>query len=126
MKNSRHFRRRYWLVIVLSIVAVTVFGFNAGRALVLDSPQQSDLILVLAGETDIRPNLALELLRRGYGRRVLIDVPAQAKIYAYSQVELAKQYIHGLPEGAAIQICPILGLSTREESHDVATCLKQE
>jgi hypothetical protein len=123
MRNSKQVRLGYWLLIVLIVISVAVFARNAGQMLVVDSPQQSDVILVLAGETDSRPTLALELLRRGYGRRVLIDVPVDAKVYAYSQVELAKQYIRDLPEGAVIQICPIQGLSTKEESHNVTTCL---
>jgi len=94
--------------------------------LVVEAPQQSDWILVLAGETDSRPARALDLLRRGYGRRVLIDVPVAGKIYEFSQVDLATRYIHDLPEAASIQICPIQGLSTREESHDVRKCLERE
>jgi len=126
MKNSTQLNRRYWRVIAVTVVTVAFFCLNAGRMLVVDSPQQSDLILVLAGETYTRPTRALELLRRGYGRRVLIDVPAGAKIYEFSQVDLATRYIQDLPEVASAQICPIQGLSTREESHDVTRCLEQE
>jgi len=126
MENSGQVRRGYWLLIAFIVACVALFACNAGRMLVVDSTQQSDLILVLAGETDSRPTLALELLRHGYGRRVVIDVPAGAKVYAYSQVDLAKQYIRDLPEASEIQICSIQGLSTREESHDVTTCLERE
>jgi len=126
MKNSIQIGRRYWLVTVLSLAAASVFVFNAGRVLVIDSPQQSDLILVLAGETYSRPVRALELLRRGYGRRVLIDVPAEARIYEFSQVDLATRYIHDLPEAASVQVCPIQGLSTKEESRDVTRCIEHE
>ena len=86
--------------------------------LVVDAPQPADVILVLAGETDRRPARALQLLDQGYGRRVLIDVPAAAKVYESTQLQLAEKYIRGLPQ-AAVGICPIEGLSTREESHDV-------
>jgi hypothetical protein len=37
---------------------------------VVDPPRPSDVILVLAGETESCPERALQLLARGYGRRV--------------------------------------------------------
>ncbi len=107
-------------------VLLLVFAANAARLLVVDAPERSDVILVLAGETDRRPALALQLLNQGYGRRVLIDVPATARIYVYPQVQLAQRYIEGLPQAALVGICPIEGLSTREESHDVENCLVGE
>jgi len=108
------------------LVVLAVFAANAGRMLVVDAAQPSDVILVLAGETDRRPKRALQLLDQGYGRRVVIDVPAAARIYDSTQVQLAEKYIQGLPEAASIRICPIEGLSTREESHDVEKCLAGE
>jgi DUF218 domain len=103
-----------------------LFAANAGRMLVVDDPQPSDVILALAGETDRRPAHALQLLDEGYGRRVLIDVPAGARIYDSTQLELAVKYIRTIPQAAAVRICPIQGLSTREESHDVEKCLAGE
>jgi hypothetical protein len=105
---------------------LVAFAANAGRLLVVDDPQPSDVILVLAGETDRRPARALQLLDQGYGRRVMIDVPAAARIYELSQVQLAEKYIQGLPRAASVRICPIEGLSTREESHDAEKCLAGE
>jgi hypothetical protein len=99
------------------------FAANAGRLLVVDAPQHSDLILVLAGETDRRPARALQLLDQGYGRRLMIDVPAAARIYGFTDAQLAEKYIQNLPRAASIRVCSIQGLSTREESHDVAKCL---
>lgn len=109
---------------VLVVLALLVLlAMNAGRILVVDAPQPSDLILVLAGETDHRPAHALELLHRGLGRRVLIDVPAGTKIYDRLQLELAENYVRNLPDSAAVRLCPITGLSTREETRDVERCL---
>jgi hypothetical protein len=110
----------------LLIASFVGFAANAGRMLVIDAPQPSDVILVLAGETDRRPDRALQLLDQGYGRRVVIDVPTGARIYGLSQVQLAEKYIHGLPQAAAVGICPTEGLSTREEAHDVEKCLGNE
>lgn len=89
----------------------------------VDNRQPADLILVLAGETDHRPALALELLRQGYAPRAMIDVPAGARIYDVPQLELAQKYIRSLPDSASLRLCPIDGLSTRAETQDVKKCL---
>lgn len=111
-----------WSVLVIAVFLL--FAANAGKVLVVDAPEPSDVIVVLAGETDRRPARALELLREGYGHRVLIDVPAGARVYNLTEVQLATQYLKGLPEAAAMGICPITGQSTRDESHDVEKCLE--
>jgi hypothetical protein len=73
--NNRGRRKPVWiLVIILLGLLGMIFAWNAGRLLVVDAPEKSDVIVVLAGETDYRPALALELFDRGYGKRVYIDV----------------------------------------------------
>src|ERR1700756_1217006 len=125
--TERFKRKQMKIAIVVTLVLlVLAFAAFAGRILVTDSPEKSDLILVLAGETDHRPAHALELLHQGYGKRVLIDVPAEAKIYELSQLDLARKYVRDLPDSASVSICPIRGLSTREETHDVEKCLTAE
>jgi DUF218 domain-containing protein len=126
MTMDRGRRRRGWAVAVLLIAALIVWAANAGKMLVVDSPQPSDVIVVLAGETDSRPTRALELLDQGYARRLLIDVPADARIFGLTAEQLAEQYEHSRPEAAQLGICPIEGLSTRDESHDVEKCLAKE
>lgn len=102
------------------------FAANAGRLLVVDAPQPSDVILVLAGETESRPARALQLLDQGYGRRVVMDVPAAARIYGISELQVAETYSRSLPQAGAVRICPIEGLSTRDESHEAEKCLERE
>ena len=89
-------RKGVWILAVV-LAAILVAARNAGRMLVVDAPERSDVILVLAGETDRRPARALQLLDQGYGRRVVIDVPAAARIYGVSQVEIAEKYVGNLP-----------------------------
>jgi hypothetical protein len=125
-KNESGRSRIPLLVGVLLAGALLVFAANAGRFLVVDSPQPSDVILVLAGETDHRPARALELLSQGYGHSVVIDVPAQNRIYEFTQVQLAEKYIQDLPQAASIRICATEGLSTRDESRDTEKCLARE
>jgi hypothetical protein len=99
---------------------------NAGKLLVVDEPRPSDVILVLAGETEARPARALQLLAQGYGQRVVIDVPAEAKDFGFTELQLAQKYIQDQPRAAAIRICPIEGLSTRDEARDAERCLASE
>ena len=108
------------------VVLIAVWAVYAGRILVVDAPERSDVILVLAGETEHRPGRALELLAQGYGQRVVIDVPAAAKVYGFSELQLAHDYFKTLPQGSAVEICPTEGLSTKEEAHDAEGCLGQE
>jgi uncharacterized SAM-binding protein YcdF (DUF218 family) len=118
--------RWFWVVAVLLAALMLIFAANAGRWLVVDAPQPSDVILVLAGETDRRPARAMQLLDQGYGRRVVIDVPAAERIYGSSELQLAEKYFQDIPQAASIRVCPIEGLSTREESHDAEKCLAGE
>jgi hypothetical protein len=113
-------------ILIVAAVFLVFLAANAGSFLVVDAPRPSDLIVVLAGETDRRPARALELLAQHYAPRVLLDVPAEARIYDFTQLELAEKYTKSLPQAEAIRICPIRGLSTRDESHDVKQCLARE
>jgi DUF218 domain len=107
------------LLVVLGVFA----GWQVGPWLIVDQPQRADLIVVLAGETEQRPARGLQLLTQGLAPRMLLDTPAAAQIYRWSQLELAQQYLSGLPQASALAVCPIPGLSTKEEAGDVARCL---
>jgi hypothetical protein len=111
------------LRVTLAVVLLGLIAFWSARYLIVDDPQKSDVILVLAGETELRPARALELLSQGYGAKLILDVPAQPRFYGFSQAELAQKFIATYPQSERISICPITGLSTREESRDAASCL---
>jgi hypothetical protein len=115
-----------WLVLIILVLFALGVLSQAGSYLLVDAPQRSDVIVVLAGETYYRPTRGLQLLDQGYGQRMVLDVPAAIKIYKYSQLELAQDYVRDLPEAAAISICPIEGLSTKAESKDIQRCLGSE
>jgi hypothetical protein len=118
--------KRTWLLSgALAGVIVLLLAAKAGSFLVLDAPKPSDLIIVLAGETDTRPARALQLLEQGYGHHIILDVPAAARIYEFTQIQLAEKYIHDLPQGSSISVCPIVGLSTRDESKDAEKCINR-
>jgi hypothetical protein len=119
--------KRTWLPALVVLAGLcAMLAAKAGGFLVIDEPRQSDVILVLAGETDRRPARALQLLAQGYGRRVVLDVPTNSKLYEFTQIQLAQKYIQDLPQGASVSVCPINGLSTKEESKDVEKCLEHE
>jgi uncharacterized SAM-binding protein YcdF (DUF218 family) len=111
---------------VFLFALLLTFAAYAGNMLVVDNPQPADVIVVLAGETDRRPARGLELLVQGRAPRMLLDVPSAAKIYNFTQVDLAEKYTQGLPHSESIRVCPIEGLSTRDESHNVERCLAGE
>jgi len=112
---------------ILALVgACAALAAKAGDFLIIDAPKPSDAILVLAGETDRRPQRALDLLAQGYGKRVILDVPTNEKLYGFTLIDLVQKYIQDLPQGESISICPIDGLSTKEESKDAEKCLQSE
>jgi hypothetical protein len=117
--------RRLLVVVLLMFLFVSLAG-EAGRFLVVDFPQRADVILVLAGETDRRPERALQLLANGFGSRIVLDVPAHATTFGFTQIQLAQKYIQDLGQSSAVSICPIDGLSTKAESKDAGVCLARE
>ena len=119
--------KRAWLLAFAVLAGLSVgLAAKAGSFLVVDEPRPSDVILVLAGETDRRPERALQLLAQGYGRRVVLDVPTNSKLYEFTQIQLARKYVEDLPHGESVSVCPIDGLSTRDESKDAENCLARE
>jgi hypothetical protein len=107
---------------VLILLILLLAG--AAHFLVIDQPRQADVIVVLAGETDKRPARGLDLLRQKMAPHLILDVPADAKVFQWSELDLAQRYVQALPEASSISVCPIHGLSTRAETHDVSQCLK--
>jgi uncharacterized SAM-binding protein YcdF (DUF218 family) len=109
---------------ILATLLVLMALAGAGRVLVINRPGPADVIVVLAGEAEQRPERGLELLRKGFASRLLMDVPGNARIYQWSQLELAQRYVQQLPGAAAISVCPITATSTKGEVQDVARCLE--
>ena len=116
-----------WLAGLVALAGLFAgLAVRAGSFLVVDEPRSSDVILVLAGETNKRPARALQLLAQGYGRRVVLDVPTNSKLYEFTEIQLAQKYVQDLPQGASVSVCPIDGLSTKDESKDAEKCLARE
>jgi uncharacterized SAM-binding protein YcdF (DUF218 family) len=110
--------------VVVSLLVLVLLTCS-GQFLVINQPQKSDAIVVLAGETERRPVQGLKLLSQGLAPRLILDVPADARIYEWDQLELAQKYVQRLPQAAAISVCPIHARSTKGEAQDVSRCLNQ-
>jgi hypothetical protein len=117
--------RKLRTVLIVVLLAVLLFSMTSGSSMVIDAPQHADVILLLAGEADRRPSRGRELLLKGYAPRLIMDVPAGARIYGSSMLDVAETYIERLPEKASVSLCPIVGLSTKAETQDADKCLKQ-
>ena len=114
---------RFLRVIVLLLIVVAL-GSQAARFLVVDDPQHSDAIVVLAGDTNARPARALQLLRQGMAEHAFLDVVVRDQIFDQRLTDLAQKYAAALPEASRVSVCPITGFSTNAESDDVNRCLQ--
>ena len=124
MRSEMRFFRRHIVSFLVVVFIVAAFASQAARFLVLDEPQKSDAIVVLAGETSLRPARALELLRQGMAPRVFLDAETRDVVYDQRLPDLAQKYVNSLPETNRVSICPIAGFSTFAEADDVSRCLQ--
>ena len=110
------------LILVLMVAALA--ATQAARFLVLDKPEKSDAIVVLAGETNARPARGLELLRQGMAPRMFLDAEDGLLVYDQQLTEIAKRYLATFPEADRISVCPLEERSTQGETVDVVNCLR--
>ena len=112
-------------VLIILIALALLLVSTSGQFLIVNRPEHADVIVVLAGETDRRPALGLQLLHEKYASKMLLDVPANARLYQWDMLQLGQEYARGLPETQSVTICPIYGLSTKAEAQDVLQCLNK-
>jgi len=120
----RFFRLHIVFLVVVFVVIVAALASQAARFLVVDEPEKSDAIVVLAGETNVRPARALDLLRQGVAPRVFLNVETRDVIYDQPLIDIARKYVNGLAEANRVSVCPIAGFSTNAEADDVSRCLQ--
>ena len=110
------------------ILFVGVFGaLRSGRYLVVNQPERSDVIVVLAGDhNDLRYWRGLELLREGYGQQMLLDASSD-RIYGRTYAEYASDFIarSAGEQRSQLSICVIANDSTVQEASDIRTCLER-
>jgi uncharacterized SAM-binding protein YcdF (DUF218 family) len=121
--GMRFFRLPIWVFLAVVFV-LAAFASQAARFLVVDQPQKSDVIVVLAGETNARPARALDLLRQGVAPRVFLNAQANNQIYDQQLIGIAQKYVDTIGEASRVSVCPVYGLSTVAEADDVRRCLQ--
>jgi uncharacterized SAM-binding protein YcdF (DUF218 family) len=120
---SRQLTRLAILVVLLGVLLFLLS--RAGSFLVVDDPQPSDAIVILAGSGDT-PGYArtLELHRQGYAPNVFLDAGINPGIYGRSEQDLAREYLYRTGDRVT-EICSIYGGTTEEEVVDVQHCLQR-
>jgi DUF218 domain-containing protein len=109
------------------LFAIVLFGLFAGRLLVRDHPEKSDVIVVLSGDSqDQRYRRGMELLRAGFGERLLLDAPSDSSYFGHSPAEYAENF---LKQDAGdmlskVQVCPFEEDSTVTEARYIVKCLE--
>ena len=112
------------ICLVLLLIVLLLLS-RAGSFLVVDDPQPSDAIVILAGSGDTPGyTRALELHRQGYGPNIFLDAGVNAGIYGHSEQELAREYLYRSGDRVT-EICSIYGGTTEEEVVDVQHCLQR-
>jgi uncharacterized SAM-binding protein YcdF (DUF218 family) len=115
--------RKLQIPLAILLFAILIFTTTSGSFLVVNDLQPADVIVVLVGETYLRPARAVELLSQNYAPRMLLDVPVNGIIYDRTLMDIAKAYVETLPKSQSVQLCPIVGLSTKTEAQDVSRCV---
>ncbi len=113
-----------FLRLLILLLVLAALASQAAHFLVVDGPEKSDAIVVLAGETKVRPARALELLRQGVAPHVFLNAHARDLIYDQPLTDIAQNYVNGLPEANRISVCPVVGFSTADEAGDIVQCLQ--
>jgi uncharacterized SAM-binding protein YcdF (DUF218 family) len=117
--------RKLVAVLCLFIVFLVFAGF-AGRLLVSNHPEKSDVIVVLAGDSqDARYRRGMELLRAGYGKHLLLDASSDSSYYGHTPAEYADAFLKQDAKDMAslASVCAFEEDSTDTESRFVAKCL---
>lgn len=124
-------RVRKWptkrLVFCFLALACLIFALFAGRLLVRDHPERSDVIVVLAGDSqNERYRHGMELLRAGYGSHLFLDAESDSRYFGHTPAEYAEAF---LKQDAGemlskVSVCPFEEDSTLTETGFVAKCME--
>ena len=123
--RSRRFRNRG--VLLLMLVAFLVFARFAGSMLIRDHPEKSDVIVVLAGDSqDERYRRGMELLRAGYGRHLFLDASSDSRYFGHTPAEYAEAFLRqdAKEMAAQVSVCAFEEDSTLTETGYVGKCVE--
>ena len=117
-------KRVAFLVLLLIFL---LFALLAGRLLVRDHPEKSDVIVVLAGDSqDQRYRRGMELLRAGYGGHLFLDASSYPSYFGHSPAEYAENFLRqdAGDMAAKVSVCAFEDDSTFSETLFVVKCLE--
>lgn len=118
--------RRVPLILAGILLLLALFLAFAGRLLIVDQPQLSDAIVVLAGGRDNRYDKGLQMLGKGYGKVLFLDARTDVVQFGRTPFNMGQEFIHR-SAGSLLdkaRMCPIRGNSTYEEAEHIADCLR--
>jgi uncharacterized SAM-binding protein YcdF (DUF218 family) len=119
-------KRFFVILFAIVVLCVAVWFLQPGEQLIVNNPQKSDAIVVLAGsEADSRYWRGMELLRAGYGQHLFLDAVTGVS-YGHSLTELAHDFVNRTAGSYApqVSVCPVEGDSTKDEAPQVNICLQ--
>ena len=118
--------KRFILAVAVLIAAFAlVWLLDPGGQLIINNPQKSDAIVVLAGSSpDSRYWRGMELLRAGYAQHLFLDVVNEVT-YGQSTADLARAFVARTAgdNASQVSVCALEGDSTKDEAPQVNTCL---
>jgi len=121
-------KKAFLAVLILALAGLACFLPLCGRMLVVNQPEKSDAIVVLAGDSnDVRYRRGMQLLRQGYAQNLLLDASEDFTHYGETVAQAAARFVAtsaGDMAGRA-HVCPVRGDSTVEEARHVGACLEK-
>src|SRR5579859_718245 len=122
-----HRRARIRNLFLLLLLAFLLFARFAGSMLVRDHPEKSDVIVVLAGDSqDERYRRGMELLRAGYARHLLLDASSDSRYFGRTPAKYAEAFLKqdAKEMSSQVSVCAFELDSTLTETGYVGKCLE--
>jgi uncharacterized SAM-binding protein YcdF (DUF218 family) len=123
-RRKRSLKHRILAVLAFAFL---LFALFAGRLLVRDNPEKSDVIVVLSGDSqDQRYRRGMELLRAGYGNHLFLDASSYPSYFGHSPAEYAENFLRKDAGDMAskVSVCAYEDDSTFSETLFVGKCLE--
>ena len=97
-------------LIVIFLIALVYLLSRAGAFLIVHAPEHADVIVVLDDEW----LKAVELQRKGYAPKILLDAAVNSWLYGRNEAELAREWVQTQKFGS-MEVCPVIASSTYAE-----------
>jgi hypothetical protein len=113
-------------ILFFGLLLFILFARFAGSMLVRDHPDKSDVIVVLAGDSQNERYLrGMELLRAGYGRHLFLDASSDSRYFGHTPAEYAEAFLQQDARELAgqVSVCSFEEDSTLTETGYVGQCL---